>query len=339
MVRRRLIEAPVLDDTWRHAPRGYPLLSVLLILPIALGSATGSRAEQSPTAFAERAKGVVEGHFEDRTCEVSNPQTLICGEVTFGLDNLRRTIAETGAEGASIDAMILQFFGLAWAEAIQGPTGPAPASAPPSGDIAASDGELPGRDDSIGRLRPQLVPSDYEDQVGRKNLETLVSGIEIAIVIDEPERYTFVLDRHIDSWAVRREELRARALENLSARSGSLEIESQPPSDPDLAGRWLSIDTKDGFAAARILLPKVRKKISEELGETFFVAFPNRDFLVAWSRDFAYHLDFVERVQSDFESRPHPLSPEVYIGSADGVHEASLAEFASGVQFDWGDDE
>ncbi len=125
-------------------------------------------------------------------------------------------------------------------------------------------------------------------------------------------------------------------MSNLTKISERLEIEASRPKNKEQPGKWLAISENDGYAAARILVPSVRTRIAELLGETFFIAFPNRDFLVAWSRDYAYHLKFAARVKEDFESRNHPLSPDVFIGTAKGVREASLGELTSAVQFDWG---
>ena len=85
-------------------------------------------------------------------------------------------------------------------------------------------------------------------------------------------------------------------------------------------------------------MPEIRQRISQILGNSFFVAFPNRDFLIAWSRDYAYHLNFVERVQEDFETRHHSLSPDIYVGSEEGVRVATGEDHLSAIRIDWGDD-
>jgi hypothetical protein len=56
----------------------------------------------------------------------------------------------------------------------------------------------------------------------------------------------------------------------------------------------------------------MRERIAARLGSPFFMAVPNRNFLVCWSRDFGKAAEFAKQVTRDFGSRPHPLSPEVF---------------------------
>lgn len=287
-------------------------------------------AQQDPVEFSRHADKVVEENFPDRECEpTKDGSALECGDVVLGLDNLRRKIAEVGAEGAVADAMILQFFGLAMAESIQRRQEAGQQS--PVAD--ASTWEAASK-----RLRPQLVPADYRKQHKGLLTDEFLPGIEVAWVLDEPDRYIFVLKHHLKQWKISRQQLEQQALANLSAASSQLKFEAEAPEDTDLPGRWLAIAEGDGYDAARYLVPEIRRKISELLGETFFVAFPNRDFLVAWSRDYAYHLSFVGRVEEDFQNRHHPLSPEIYVGSAEGVREAGLEDHLTAIRIDWGDD-
>lgn len=319
----------------RAAPSGRrredrPKLAALALLGATMASAVGA---ESSAEFAERAARVIEARFPERQCRIDAPAAVVCGDVTLGLENLRRTIAETGAEDDVIDAMIIQFFGLAMVEAMQDQQ----AHRADSKGRAQGTSETAGWD-SAERLRLQLVPVDYRKQLGKKNVESFLPGILVAVAVDHPDRYEFMLDRHLEAWPATREEARARALRNLARISEGLALEADRPGNPELPGKWLAISEKDGYAAARILVPAVRARIAELLGETFFFALPNRDFLVAWSRDFAHHLDFMSRVKQDFESRTHPLSPEIFIGSATEVREATAAELTSAVQFDWGED-
>ena len=60
------------------------------------------------------------------------------------------------------------------------------------------------------------------------------------------------------------------------------------------------------------------------------------DGLLAWSSDFACHLNFMPRVRADFEAQHHPNSPAVFIGTASGLREASGAELTAPVKFDFG---
>ncbi len=74
------------------------------------------------------------------------------------------------------------------------------------------------------------------------------------------------------------------------------------------------IDESDGFAAARILAPRIQEKMGEVLGFPFFFAVPNRDFLCCWSRSLPAHAQVQLRlnVVKDYHTRSHNLSPNVY---------------------------
>lgn len=84
-------------------------------------------------------------------------------------------------------------------------------------------------------------------------------------------------------------------------------------------GHWLALQETDGYSAVRIGIPSVRRRITEQLGSPFFMAIPNRNFLVCWSQDFPKAEEFEARVEEDFAGRPHPLSPLVYVVDERGI--------------------
>jgi hypothetical protein len=79
------------------------------------------------------------------------------------------------------------------------------------------------------------------------------------------------------------------------------------------------VQERDGYAAVRIVLPSLRRRIAAKLGSPFYMGVPNRGFLVCWSRDFGKADDFREQVANDFEGRPHPLSPVVFLVDEHGI--------------------
>jgi hypothetical protein len=87
------------------------------------------------------------------------------------------------------------------------------------------------------------------------------------------------------------------------------------------AAKWVGIETKDGFDAARILIPRLREFLAGRLGSPFRFAIPNRDFLICWNAGASSRFaEFTaSKVQKDFESQPYPLSPHVFEVTADGT--------------------
>jgi uncharacterized protein YtpQ (UPF0354 family) len=84
---------------------------------------------------------------------------------------------------------------------------------------------------------------------------------------------------HLLGWGIEPATLRDAAMENLGLWS------SVAPWTDDVSGqrRLLSSDTGEGGDAARILLPDVRKHLSDELGgeARVLVGLPDRDLLLA----------------------------------------------------------
>lgn len=290
-------------------------------------------AKISKQAFAQRALRVIEKNYPEQKCLIKQQDTLlVCGDVAFGLENVRRKLESDGIPEASWDQMIAFYYGIAMGEAYQG--GKALNEKSSDLDITQSgaSGTIPNSVESPeGEPKPsnvylQIVPDTYEKQIGKDNIVPFLPGLSIAISMDHPDRVEYVLDRHLDEMQLSREQLTELANKNLLTKSRSTALEAAQPKDKSLAGKWLAVSVKDGFAAARILVPEFRQRMSDELGENFYVAMPNRDFLIAWSMDYSYHLDFMMNVRKDFESQPHPLSGEVYIGSAQGLREAEPSE-------------
>ncbi len=167
------------------------------------------------------------------------------------------------------------------------------------------------------RIRPQIFPKDFltdkktRVQIIGKPLPFSKDLLE-GYVIDSENTFQYVTKDHLNTWRTTTDKLREVAYGNLGKASGQLDMTPQKASGANPAGHYITITLKDGYAAARILLPDVKKKLQSELGHPCFVAIPNRDFLVAWSDDFSYADEFIKQVRKDYRSRHHPLSPIVF---------------------------
>ena len=298
----------------RRAP--WWLAFALVAVGLACGVAACGHREQalsSPAAFGDYAELLLRWHHPRAGCKVTaGGEALACGEVTLGLDNLYRLLKESGTRRAEIDRRLLS----AYEEARQ--------RAAAEQGLAA--GATPTWEAARPRLRPQLVPADYGVQNPDLLRQPFLPGVDLAYAVDERERYALLLAPQVASWGLAEGELDAVALANLESLCQPGALQATAPSDPAQRGRWLAIETDDGYAAARILVPAMRQRMAELLGEPFFVGLPNRDFLVAWSRDLTFHPAFADRVRQDFARKHHPLSPEVFVATAAEVRPATAAE-------------
>jgi len=165
----------------------------------------------------------------------------------------------------------------------------------------------------------QLAPADFGNDralVSRPFAGTL----KAFSVLDSDRNVTYISRDQLRAWGTSEETLQATALANLDRMSGGGDLAATPA--PDGRGRFLVVDATDGYAAARLLSPAFRRRIADRLGAHFYAAVPNRDFLVAWSLDYSRQEQFASKAAVDFRERPHPVSPQVFLVSADYVQVA-----------------
>jgi hypothetical protein len=159
------------------------------------------------------------------------------------------------------------------------------------------------------RVMLQLMPSEYSERF--QDDRALVSrpfipGVATGVVIDGENGYRYVRRTDVVEWKIGLDALFERALKNLEARSKAARLQSG--SGPD---RFLAYEEKDGYDAARLLLPWVRSEAAKLLGEPFLASLPNRDFLILWSaQNSAGFQTFTRRkARDDYKAQPYPLTP------------------------------
>jgi uncharacterized protein YtpQ (UPF0354 family) len=173
-------------------------------------------------------------------------------------------------------------------------------------------------------IRPQIVPADYLEQAGDLVHRAFLAGLLVAYAVDDKERYELIRQSNIDSWHVGQTDIEARAIANLESVSAGISL--SPRSNPD-GGAFIAVSTTDGYDAARLLLPQFMRHMREALNaRLIFAGIPNRDFLVAWTPDFAPRRAFATKVAQDFQSQPHPLTDALFASTDTGVRLADAAE-------------
>lgn len=273
---------------------GLFLAGMLLLAP--------AHAEKAPPApdeeFTQRVLSIAAQDFPSLNLKkTEQPFVFACTGGKISLDNLHK-ILKHDTEAGKEDEQIRQFL----------------KSIVEIGPDQAATKALPW-DDVKGRLRPQIFPSKYLKQTKKAMLsrplpfsKKLLEGF----VIDSQNTFLYVTNDHLEKWNVDLDTISKLAYDNLEKASQDLKLEVTEAGGKDGKGRYITISIKDGYAAARILLPEIRKRLQKDLGDPCYVAIPNRDFLIGWSPDFTHKERFVEQVRKDFQSRHHPLTPQVY---------------------------
>jgi hypothetical protein len=170
---------------------------------------------------------------------------------------------------------------------------------------------LPKLSDVAARLRPALVPSDYAKRYDIAARGFVGSVVE-ALVIDDAHATRYVRTEDLLAWQVDLDSLLAPAEGALWQSTQALQLKPESPADTSQPGKFITIATRDGYDAARLVLRELRDALGKQLGYPFFVGVPNRDFLVAWSSDYAFAGQFSAKVREDFGARSYPVSPQVF---------------------------
>lgn len=169
-------------------------------------------------------------------------------------------------------------------------------------------------DEVKSRIRPQIFPSTYlRDQKSKTMIvnrslpfsKRLLEGY----VIDSQNTFQYITREQLKTWKTDVSTISKLAYENLEK---SAESDVQPKDAQGAPGKFVTIASPDGYSAARILLPSVRRKLQDELGRPCYIAIPNRDILLAWSDNFSGAEKFVQTVMKEYRTRHHPLSPVIF---------------------------
>jgi uncharacterized protein YtpQ (UPF0354 family) len=139
--------------------------------------------------------------------------------------------------------------------------------------------------------------------------------LAVCFVYDTGDCARFVRAEDVRDWDTSRDEVRWHALENLAASTALLEhgiAETR-------FGKAVVVNANDGYDAARILLPGLRDALVPHLGESFLMAVPCRDLLVAFE-DRKELLALIRRqVREDAHLGAYGLTDELFVCDGAGV--------------------
>ena len=182
--------------------------------------------------------------------------------------------------------------------------------------VLQDEASVPDFDTARQKLRPQIMPPEYAQQAPIISFP-FGQTLAIGIVLDSDKGYLYLKSENALRWNKSHKELLDLAIANLDEASRKMQMQSTE----DEEVKWVGIETKDGFDAARILIPKVREFLASRLGSPFRFAVPNRDFLICWNTGASKRFsDFTaSKIHKDFETQPYPLSPHMFEVTADGT--------------------
>jgi len=166
-------------------------------------------------------------------------------------------------------------------------------------------------------LRPILVGPRDDIQRIPLVLSPGPGQLAIGLVLDHPKVMQRVSQRLQQHWGVAPEQLYATALANLERATTQMPVETmgRPPYEV-YAAMW-----KDSYDAARLLLPSVRERMVRAVGDPAYAAVPAWNMLLYWATELPPATQDRARavVQAMYQHEPHPLTPEVFMVSDDGI--------------------
>lgn len=251
--------------------------------------------------FRDRVLEIVGQAFPGIQAEVleQNEEVIVVRGTQIGLQNLRTKYDQSDRSQKTLEELVVDHFQLALRDE------------PPPLDYAAVRLQL----------RPQIMPPDYAQQAPIVSFP-FGRSLAVGIVINLEDSYSYLKREDALRWEKSERDLLDIAIANLDEASGKLPMQASEGEE----ARWVGIETKDGFDAARILIPELREFLAARLGSPFRFGVPNRDFLICWnqsaSRKFS---DFTaEKLREDFETQPYALSPHVF----EVTHDGAIVELA-----------
>ena len=169
------------------------------------------------------------------------------------------------------------------------------------------------------RLMPRIQPESIFEHLSRELVAHVefVNDTVIVFVIDLPNMTVSVTTEQMLRWGKTAEQLEEVARRNLDHYAPELELRTM---ESEEGGRAIVVSHQDGYDASRLLMSDLFRTLGNELGGNFLVATPSRDMFVALSEE---DEDFLERVQervcSDYERLPYPITPRLFYVCRDGI--------------------
>ncbi len=171
--------------------------------------------------------------------------------------------------------------------------------------------------EALEAFLPLLNPRAWVDAVRQQGAEPpvhrpFVAGLIINYVFDLPQARAYIhhatYDQLLSAPEATPDVVHAQALDNLRKRTSRRDTKAYGMGD----GTVIVCDTRDGFAATRVLLPELMATWAERIPGRMLLGVPNRDFLIAFSdRDPEQVAAMTQQVRRDAAQREGGLTAEL----------------------------
>jgi hypothetical protein len=272
---------------------------LVLVMVLMLSWATAAGAADcpiEPKALQSEVLAMLKQEYPNRAFKAGNSSdVIIADKVELGLSNLRARLclASPPLSAKERVAVARAHFRSTLAIAEQRPPGG------PEGWASVQ-----------GLVMLQLMPAEYAQKFQDDDRALLsrpfIPGVVTAVVIDGERGYRYVSKTDLAQWKIGADALFEQAQKNLDAKSKAAKLQSSKGPE-----KFMAFEEKDGYDAARILLPWVRSEAAKLLGDPFLASMPNRDFLILWSaQNSAEFQKFTrQKARDDYKAQPYPLTP------------------------------
>ncbi len=166
---------------------------------------------------------------------------------------------------------------------------------------------------------PLLNPAAWLDAVRKQGAEPpvhrpFIAGLIINYVFDLPDARAYIhqgiYDEILSAPDATPDVVHEMALENLRKRTGRRDTKTYGMGD----GTIVVCDSRDGFAATRVLLPDLMATWAERIPGRMLLGVPNRDFLIGFSdRDPEQATAMIQQVRRDAAQREGALTAELLL--------------------------
>lgn len=213
------------------------------------------------------------------------------GEIEIGLQNIYNTYSKESLDRKQLDLLLADHFSRLLPQILN----------------QDSDSLVPWVE-AKSKVRPQLAPKEYLDRLALVS-DTLDEKVIIACVIDSENGYKYVTAEDLREWNISQKELMDQAISNLDQASKKIPLQVSLDRE-----KFIGIQVMDGYDAARILIPGIRRFAAEKLGSPFYAALSNRDFLIMWSGENSegFKSFAIDKTAKDYIEQPYPLTPNVF---------------------------
>ncbi len=180
--------------------------------------------------------------------------------------------------------------------------------------------------ESAESLLPILQRGDWLEQTNKAGGIQLISrpfmaGLFVVYLFDHPQYRAYLTGNMIASFLAKSRaslnDVHGYALRDLRLRTTPEMVQAQGIGDNTL----IVCETKDYFAATRILLPDLMKTWQSRIPGKMLLGIPNRDFLIAFSDRHPEKTAVIQQIRADFKSKPFPLTPELLVWQLGQIRE------------------